>query len=164
MRRRWFFPLYFARKRHKIQACGRKHRSGIPQIHLLRFVREAMKERAMHCLKIAGVLLAAGLAYGIFVMATGWAVPCIFRKVTGLLCPGCGISRMCLALMRLDFRAAFHYHPLVMLLAPFWLFAFLSWLIPYIREGKREQTRVQSWILGVSIVLLVLFGIIRNIV
>lgn len=123
-----------------------------------------MKERALHCLKIAGVLLAAGLAYGLFVMATGWAVPCVFHKLTGLLCPGCGISRMCIALMRLDFRAAFHYHPLVMLLAPFWLYAFLTWLVSYIREGKREQTKAQKGIVLGSIVLLLAFGILRNLV
>lgn len=123
-----------------------------------------MKERAMRCLKTAGVLVTAGLAYGLFVMKTGWAVPCAFRKITGLLCPGCGISRMCIALMRLDLRAAFHYHPLVMLLSPFWLYAFLTWLAAYIREGKREQTKAQKGIVLVSIVLLLVFGVARNLV
>ena len=37
----------------------------------------------------------AGLLYGIFVSYTGLAIPCLFRKVTGLLCPGCGVTGMC---------------------------------------------------------------------
>ena len=40
----------------------------------------------------------AGLLYGIFVSYTGLAIPCLFRKVTGLLCPGCGVTGMCVAL------------------------------------------------------------------
>ena len=121
-----------------------------------------MKKRLTRTLAIAGALLAAGLAYGFFVQMTGWAVPCVFRKATGFLCPGCGISRMCLALMQLDFRAAFSYHPVVILLAPFWLYAFLSWIIPYIKTGQREHTKIQNAILYVSIGLLLLYGVVRN--
>ena len=46
----------------------------------------------------------AGLLYGIFVSYTGLAIPCLFRKVTGLLCPGCGVTGMCVALLHLDWR------------------------------------------------------------
>ena len=44
----------------------------------------------------------AGLLYGIFVSYTGLAIPCLFRKVTGLLCPGCGVTGMCVALLQLN--------------------------------------------------------------
>ena len=44
----------------------------------------------------------AGLLYGIFVSYTGLAIPCLFRKVTGLLCPGCGVTGMCVALVHLN--------------------------------------------------------------
>lgn len=53
----------------------------------------------------------AGLLYGIFVSYTGLAIPCLFRKVTGLLCPGCGVTGMCVALLHLDWRGAFSCHP-----------------------------------------------------
>lgn len=38
--------------------------------------------------------------------------PCVFRTVTGVPCPGCGLSRAWLAALRLDFGAAFGYHPM----------------------------------------------------
>lgn len=38
---------------------------------------------------------------------------CIFAIVTGLPCPGCGLTRATLALFRLDFKLAFSYHPFV---------------------------------------------------
>lgn len=44
-----------------------------------------------------------------------WVVfrwPCVVRAVTGIPCPGCGLSRAWLAALRLDLAAAFFYHPL----------------------------------------------------
>lgn len=43
---------------------------------------------------------------------------CIFRKVTGIPCPGCGMTRAHLAALRLDFQSAFFYHPLWFLPIP----------------------------------------------
>ncbi len=43
---------------------------------------------------------------------------CIFRKVTGIPCPGCGMTRAHLAALRLDFPSAFFYHPLWFLPIP----------------------------------------------
>ena len=41
---------------------------------------------------------------------------CPFRFLTGIPCPGCGMTRAVWALIRLDFSAAFRYHPLVFLM------------------------------------------------
>lgn len=41
-----------------------------------------------------------------------FSVGCPIRWATHLPCPGCGITRACLAAFRLDFVDAFHYHPL----------------------------------------------------
>ena len=58
----------------------------------------------------------AGLLYGIFVSYTGLAIPCLFRKVTGLLCPGCGVTGMCVALLHLNWKGAFFCHPVLFVL------------------------------------------------
>lgn len=36
---------------------------------------------------------------------------CSFKNLTGLPCPGCGMTRACLCLMRLDFAGAIYYNP-----------------------------------------------------
>ncbi len=51
-------------------------------------------------------LLPAGGLYALFVHATGLMIPCPFRLITGLKCPGCGMTHMCMSLLRLDFKAA----------------------------------------------------------
>ena len=42
--------------------------------------------------------------------------PCLFRKATGLYCPGCGSTRALWRLLRGDLLGSLRYHPLV---APF---------------------------------------------
>jgi hypothetical protein len=58
----------------------------------------------------AGALLAAAL------VPVGWleAAPllCPFRLLTGLPCPGCGLTRSVVALAHADLTAAVHLHPL----------------------------------------------------
>ena len=40
-------------------------------------------------------------------------VGCVFLYFLGIPCPGCGMTRALRALLRLDFAAAFGYHPLI---------------------------------------------------
>ena len=59
--------------------------------------------RALSCI---GALFVAWLA--LYLLDIG----CIFRFMTGIPCPGCGMTRAWLAALRLDFAVAFAYHPL----------------------------------------------------
>lgn len=58
-------------------------------------------------LTIAGI----GTALGIYSITLG----CPFRRILGIPCPFCGMTRAVLSALRLDFAAAFHYHPLFFL-------------------------------------------------
>lgn len=40
--------------------------------------------------------------------------PCLFFRLTGLYCPGCGGTRACLALLHGHFLASLIYHPVVL--------------------------------------------------
>ena len=57
-------------------------------------------------------VLAVVILYIIFFI-TG--IGCPIKFITGISCAGCGMTRAYLSLLHLDFREAFHYHPL------FWL-------------------------------------------
>lgn len=61
---------------------------------------------------IKGFLI-VGLAY----YAVTWFTGCPFRFFFGISCPGCGMTRAWLSVLRLDFSSAFACHPLF-LLAP----------------------------------------------
>jgi hypothetical protein len=42
---------------------------------------------------------------------------CPIKMLTGYPCPGCGMTRACWSLLKLDFAEAFYFHPLSYLLA-----------------------------------------------
>lgn len=110
------------------------------------------------------LVVVAGLVYGIFVEYTGLAIPCLFRRVTGLKCPGCGITGMCIALMQLDFKTAFWCHPMLfVLLAPLGI-VFARSIAAYVQEGTWQTKRWQDVILYICIALLIGFSVVRNIV
>jgi hypothetical protein len=51
---------------------------------------------------------------------------CIFRNLTGLPCPSCGLTRAFCAFSQLDFHKAFGHYPLVPLAYAFWLTVIVS--------------------------------------
>lgn len=77
--------------------------------------KKNIKGRRMRILKFVGIHLtafAAGLLY-IFVIG------CPVVRVTGISCPGCGLSRACLSALRLNFAEAFRWYPLFFIVVPF---------------------------------------------
>ena len=107
--------------------------------------------------KILLICLAAGLAYLCLTLWTGFGIPCPVRTLSGghIHCPGCGISRAMKSLARLDVADAFYWNPVILSLIPFWITAIGFWLFD---RGKRFR----SVTVGVSIVVLLLYGIVRN--
>jgi hypothetical protein len=106
--------------------------------------------------------LATGVCYALFVFLTGWSIPCVFNLITGLKCPGCGVTKMCLSLIRLDIGAAFKANPAILLLSPLMAFTAGRMLYVYIKYDRHRETFTQISVYFMLVVL-VLFGILRNI-
>ena len=104
-----------------------------------------------------------GLGYAFLLLFTPFYIPCPFHAITGWYCPGCGVSRMCLSLLHLDFAAAFRSNAALTILLPVALFVFLFQAIRYIRTGRRSLSRWQTVLVWSAILLLLAFGILRNI-
>ncbi len=111
-------------------------------------------------LKTYGWILGVGLLYYGIVVTTGFSLGCAFLRTTGLQCPGCGISRMFLALSRLDLRAAFQYHPVGLILLGVWNLAALLGVL----EKPGFVCRPLFWtvLFYTSVGGLVIFGLARN--
>lgn len=62
-------------------------------------------------------------------------LPCIIKLLTGLSCPGCGMTRAYISLLSLDFSAAFYYHP-IWFLVPVWvaIYALVYFKFPRAKE------------------------------
>ena len=57
-------------------------------------------------------LLMLFLACSVLVLALWLNTGCPFRNITGIPCPGCGMTHAWLSFLRLDLVAAFRYHPM----------------------------------------------------
>ena len=79
-------------------------------------------------------------------------VGCPIKFLTGLSCPGCGMTRAYLSLLKLDFPSAFHFHPL-------WLIPIL-FLINYFYI-KKKNILIYKIINYIFISLFILVYIIR---
>lgn len=121
-----------------------------------------IRKRFIEILRYAILMIAVGVAYGFICEKTGIAIPCIFHKITGLKCPACGVTRMCIALMHLDFQAAYRSNPMLFVLSPVLLGTAFKYVVDYIRTGKWRLGFIQNILLYICIALLVIFGIYRN--
>lgn len=120
------------------------------------------KKRLYSLLRKTALVLTAGIAYGVFVHLSGWGIPCIFHTLTKKLCPGCGITRMFLSLMQLDFVSAARYNLLVLCLLPFGLMLFLYKAWQYVKTGKTEMGNWEKLFYIIAFALCVVFTILRN--
>lgn len=111
---------------------------------------------------VAGSLCLALTAYGLLVMLTGHGIPCPVYQLSGLSCPGCGMSRALAALLRLDFAAAFGYNPLWPLYLAYILYVFLSAAVPYVRYGDLRLEPRPAWLSWAVLGVVVAFGVWRN--
>lgn len=80
---------------------------------------------------------------------------CPFSYFFNVNCPGCGITRACLAAARLDFHAAWAYHPLFFLVGPTILYAAHRNLLPRRLNAKVESILYFSIIASFLIVYIV---------
>jgi hypothetical protein len=95
-----------------------------------------------HWKRILPRIALLALVGAILLVAVWRETPCMIRQLTGVICPTCGMSRAWLACFRLEFRAAFFYHPMFWSI-PVLALAFL--LDGYAFPGKKA-THVIYWV------------------
>lgn len=121
-----------------------------------------MTERIKKTVKPTAVVLAIGFIYFLIHNLTGFSVPCPFHFITKLYCPGCGVSRMILSALKLDFKTAFLSNPVLFCLAPVFAGFFVWHIYRYIRFGDRSFYKWENVLLYIVIGVLLIFGVLRN--
>ena len=126
---------------------------------------EIESPRIRSTLLVAGCTLGCcGLAVLYYWDPSGSSFPlCPLRAFTGLYCPGCGMTRGLHQLLHGNVAAALAYNPLIVLIVPIVLYWLLSEivLVGWKRELPRPRpTARQLWIV---LVVVIAFGVLRNI-
>ncbi len=93
----------------------------------------------------------------ILVLMERIAIPCIFNKVTGLYCPGCGITRAIRALLKGNIAESFHNNALLYTVLP------VVGIVEIIyRLTKRKYKKMYNIILILALISALVFGVLRN--
>lgn len=91
-------------------------------------------------------------------------LPCIFNQITGLYCPGCGMTRAVLCFFKFDFIGCFRNN---LLLVPFIMFVIYYSLILsinfIINKTIISITKVfPKWLIMMMLIVVMVYGVIRN--
>ena len=101
------------------------------------------------CLLHAGII--AVMVGGIALLSWIFESACPTYAIFGICCPFCGMTRAHLAALRLDFAAAFAYHPAFFAGVPF------LWLIIHEQLFQKKRLKVLWWV-ATSLMVALLLG------
>lgn len=80
---------------------------------------------------------------------------CPFRLITGIYCPGCGMSRALISLFQRDFQNSWSYHPF---LIPTLVLAVLAAVLYF--RGYRKQSQQVIWVWAAGMMVCWVFRIL----
>lgn len=113
---------------------------------------------------VSGIIAVILLFYLIFDPMTSQIMPkCLFHRLTGLQCMGCGSQRMLHALLNGKFVEAFHANALFFCASP--ILVFLAWLeIKRLRYPKLYAAVFNSMMIYITGAILAGWLLVRNLI
>lgn len=121
------------------------------------------EQRIKKVLLIHSIILITGILYYILITITAFSIPCPIHTIIGIRCPGCGLTTMMLALINLDFIAAFNANQLLFCLLPLFIILDIYLCYKYIKHGTTEQSNKIYYASIILITILLIFAVLRNI-
>jgi len=88
--------------------------------------------------------------------------PCIFNRLTGLYCPGCGSTRAVYHLVHLDLLKAWAQNPLVVIVLPYLFYHFIRYEVKELTGKELPSIRGKSIFLLFTVAGVLLFWFARN--
>ena len=103
-----------------------------------------------------------GFAYYVFIKLTGLRLPCVTYELFHFLCPGCGITRMCIALIEGDIILAFRQNAFVLCLLPFLAVWGIYKAYKYVCNKEPGLFLWEKIVFIIVFLIAVTFSILRN--
>jgi hypothetical protein len=113
----------------------------------------------------AAVALVAGgaLLYSVDPGRVWWAPPCLFHRLTGLYCPGCGTGRALHKLFHADLAGALRLNPLMVVVIPLLVYLVVRSSVRN-RPGMRANpASLPFWLPWTILGMMVVYWVSRNI-
>lgn len=125
-----------------------------------RGIRNKMKRsRQIHVALLTGTFILIPSLI-LLMNVLGVSYECTIWEYFGVYCAGCGATRMAIEIMHLNFYQAFRYNEFIMCTIPYVAYTYVKECVCYIRTGDVSEKALKKTV--VYAVLLILFGIVRN--
>ena len=113
------------------------------------------------CIGIAGIVFLSA-KFGLFQKLGGFP-PCMFHRLTGYYCPGCGGTRAVIALFRGKILTSLYFHPIVVYTAVLGGWFMLSQTIERLSNGKLQiGLHYRDLYLWIALAIIILNCLIKN--
>ncbi len=124
-----------------------------------------MNKRIIKVISIVLLLVILLVGYYFLNSKYNFGIPCIFYKITGYKCPGCGITRALFSILNGNIKEAFKYNKLLFIVTPFLIIYFIYKSYIYILDKKESKIinkiiRYSSYTL---VIISIIYAILRNI-
>lgn len=120
------------------------------------------RSRFITVARTVGPLMLLFAIYVVVFTNFGVGLPCIFRTITGLRCPGCGMSHAMAAMVHGDLGEAARENILSVSLLPVLVVFFIFRFIRYINKGKEDFRAWELVFLAACLMVCVAFFVVRN--
>ena len=108
--------------------------------------------------KEIGIITLAIIGLSVFVYFKdpfkGPILPCIFNKITGFYCPGCGMTRAVNSIFNFKFYQAFRFNALIFIMP--------IMLAIYCLLSYKKKSKIAKHILIIMLIIAIGYGVLRN--
>ena len=109
------------------------------------------------------IFLVVGIIYAVWCSFSEIRIPCVFHLVTGLKCPGCGMTSAAVSISHFDFKKAYESNLLALSVVPILCFIMLIQEIRYIKTGERTTKIWEAVCFSMMLIIAILYAVLRNI-
>lgn len=121
-----------------------------------------MSERLKKLLIVYAIVGAVLGAYAVVVLGFHVSIPCVFRLITGLRCPGCGNTGFVIAAAHFRFGDALRSNYMFPAEALYVAYVIAYASVTYMKTGKPDYMIKPAWLNIAALALFLAWWVLRN--